>query len=273
MTWSPIVASAFRRRNRRRVCRQLAVGLNRSTRTSLGVKRMFVFLLAKLAVWFLDASCQGRGIEAAMRQRTDRTSTNGLIAPVGADPDTNRSAGLHSRDEVGHDCRRVRFIESCKGCHSSTVRPDAREISKGYLQQLRHPIHVFIDDRVVAPCGTTRDDMSATAISVCNCICRRTRIAQISLTLSGDFWPTSLPLFQGCRGARIVSSPICFSCRWMGLPLCTRRPDTCHYSTIAPKRPLSEKADTKQASGLPRSRRPQRAAATLASIWTASRYG
>jgi hypothetical protein len=47
MTWSPIVASAF--------------------------------LLAKLAVWFLDASCQGRGIEAAMRQRTDRTSTNGLM--------------------------------------------------------------------------------------------------------------------------------------------------------------------------------------------------
>ncbi len=28
--------------------------------------------------------------------------------------------------------------------------------------------------------------------------CRRTRIAQTSLTLSGAFWPRSLPLFQGC---------------------------------------------------------------------------
>src|ERR1700733_6694055 len=30
-------------------------------------------------------------------------------------------------------------------------------------------------------------------------ICKRTRIAQISLSLNGVFWPTSLPLFQGSR--------------------------------------------------------------------------
>jgi hypothetical protein len=30
-------------------------------------------------------------------------------------------------------------------------------------------------------------------------ICNRTRIAQISLSLNGVFWPTSLPLFQGSR--------------------------------------------------------------------------
>jgi hypothetical protein len=29
--------------------------------------------------------------------------------------------------------------------------------------------------------------------------CKRTRIAQISLSLNGVFWPTSLPLFQGSR--------------------------------------------------------------------------
>src|SRR5450631_4936678 len=31
--------------------------------------------------------------------------------------------------------------------------------------------------------------------------CKRTRIAQISFSLNGAFWPTSLPLFQGSRGA------------------------------------------------------------------------
>src|ERR1700723_2863973 len=30
-------------------------------------------------------------------------------------------------------------------------------------------------------------------------ICKRIRIAQISLSLNGVFWPTSLPLFQGSR--------------------------------------------------------------------------
>jgi hypothetical protein len=30
-------------------------------------------------------------------------------------------------------------------------------------------------------------------------ICSRMRTAQISLSFSGDFWPTSLPLFQGGR--------------------------------------------------------------------------
>jgi len=43
--------------------------------------------------------------EGAVRQRTDCTSTNGLVAPSGADPDTNRSVGLHSLHGFGHGCR------------------------------------------------------------------------------------------------------------------------------------------------------------------------
>ena len=42
-------------------------------------------------------------------RETDCTSTNGLVAPAiagdGADPDTNRSIGLHSLHGVGRDCR------------------------------------------------------------------------------------------------------------------------------------------------------------------------
>ena len=55
--------------------------------------------------------------EAAVRQRTDCTSTNGLVAPAGADPDTNRSAGLHSFREVGHDRRPMGLVEFT-GCRS-----------------------------------------------------------------------------------------------------------------------------------------------------------
>ena len=55
--------------------------------------------------------------EDAVRQRADCTSTNGLVAPCGADPDTNRSAGLHSFHGVGHDRRRVGLVEFT-GCRS-----------------------------------------------------------------------------------------------------------------------------------------------------------
>lgn len=52
-----------------------------------------------------------------MRQRPDCTSTNGLVAPCGADPDTNRSAGPHSFHGVGRDRRRVGLVEFT-GCRS-----------------------------------------------------------------------------------------------------------------------------------------------------------
>jgi hypothetical protein len=49
-------------------------------------------------------TCDGEG---AVRQRTDCTSTNGLVARSHAGPDTNRSAGLHSNpvvlDDSSHD--------------------------------------------------------------------------------------------------------------------------------------------------------------------------
>lgn len=50
--------------------------------------------------------------EAALPQRTDCTSTGGLVAPlVGAGPDTNRSAGLHSFIVcvLGRDTKLVEF--------------------------------------------------------------------------------------------------------------------------------------------------------------------
>ena len=37
--------------------------------------------------------------------------------PTGADPDTNRSAGLHSLCGFGHDCRRIGLVEFA-GCRS-----------------------------------------------------------------------------------------------------------------------------------------------------------
>jgi len=77
-----------------------------------------VFLIngcsALAVVWLL---VRGRAAsEGAGRQRTDCTSTNGLGAHRGAGPDTNRSAGLHSRYGVGRDCRPARFTEfaSCR---------------------------------------------------------------------------------------------------------------------------------------------------------------
>ena len=51
-------------------------------------------------------------LEAAAAQRTDCTSTGGLVALIGAGPDTNRSTGLHSGLVVARwrDCWLFEFI-------------------------------------------------------------------------------------------------------------------------------------------------------------------
>lgn len=67
-----------------------AKGLNRSTGTFPRVNRYGRFSSSSFHVLVLDAD--------ATSQRTDCTSTDGLVAlAIGAGPDTNRSAGLHSR--------------------------------------------------------------------------------------------------------------------------------------------------------------------------------
>ena len=62
--------------------------------------------------------------KGAARQKTDCTSTNGLVAPAGADPDTNRSVGLHSLHGVGHDRRHAGLVEftSCRSDLSVHLR-------------------------------------------------------------------------------------------------------------------------------------------------------
>jgi hypothetical protein len=42
--------------------------------------------------------------KAAMKRVTDCFSTDGLVAPIGADPDTNRSAGLQSESVITATC-------------------------------------------------------------------------------------------------------------------------------------------------------------------------
>jgi hypothetical protein len=66
--------------------------------------------------------------EGVVRQRTDCTSTNGLVARRGAGPDTNRSAGLHSRYGVGRDCRHARFTEFTS-CRSDLSNASSRATS------------------------------------------------------------------------------------------------------------------------------------------------
>ena len=89
------------------------LGSKPSTRTSLSRQELsFGFC------WLGDRSTGDGASEAARRQRTDCTSTNGLVAPVGADPDTNRSAGgLHSIHVVGRYVRHARLVEFT-GCRS-----------------------------------------------------------------------------------------------------------------------------------------------------------
>ena len=67
--------------------------------------------------------------EVAVRQRTDCTSTNGLVAEISgeaeiADPDTNRSVGLHSLHGVGLDRRHAGLVEftSCRSDLSVHLR-------------------------------------------------------------------------------------------------------------------------------------------------------
>ena len=65
----------------------------------------FVFMTGRYSI------CVWRAGEDAVRQRTDCTSTNGLVARGGADPDTNRSVGLHSFHGVERDCRPAGLVE------------------------------------------------------------------------------------------------------------------------------------------------------------------
>src|SRR5438552_15148628 len=93
------------------------------------------------AIDSIAAHCDGYWSLASKTMRTARSCTSGEnfgdflilapfpiegassipgavhVAPVGADPDTNRSAGLHSRYVGGHDCRHARFIESTSCRH------------------------------------------------------------------------------------------------------------------------------------------------------------
>ena len=60
-------------------------------------------------------------VRAVVKVRSDREQTahlqTALLRLVGADPDTNRSAGLHSIRGFGRDCRHAGLVEFT-GCRS-----------------------------------------------------------------------------------------------------------------------------------------------------------